>query len=176
MEKRKYHGRIVALAILIVIFAIAGNFFVKDQDFFRKKGSTESLLATVKGSFITRASDSGVNFDLEVANSNALARTGLMYRDSLAEDHGMLFVFPDETPRTFWMKNTRISLDIIFINRNLEIVSIAENAKIFSLDQIPSHKPAMYVVELNAGSAKKFGLKVGDKLQISGEIPHWQGE
>ena len=80
----------------------------------------------------------------------------------MPEYAGMLFLFQTEEPLNFWMKNTRFSLDIIYISSERKIVSIARNTKPYSLDQIPSFKPALYVVEVNAGFAKRHGIKEGD--------------
>jgi uncharacterized protein len=104
--------------------------------------------------------------DVEIAGDEARRIQGLMYRDSMPEEDGMLFLFTDEGPLNFWMKNTRFSLDIIYVNSNREIVSIAKNTRPYSEDQIPSVKPALYVVEVNAGYADRHGIKEGDRVQF----------
>lgn len=104
--------------------------------------------------------------EIEVADDYAEREQGLMYRDSMAENNGMLFLMEVEEPQTFWMKNTIISLDIIYADAEKRIVSISKNCKPYSLDQIPSVKPALYVVEVNAGYTTKYGVKVGDMISF----------
>jgi len=83
-------------------------------------------------------------------------------------DHGMIFVFSDEAPRGFWMKNTRIPLDILYIATDGKIVSL-KTMRPYDLSQIPSDGPAKYAIELNAGMIQKTGVKVGEILQIPAE-------
>ncbi|HVT88704.1 MAG TPA: DUF192 domain-containing protein [Tepidisphaeraceae bacterium] len=104
-------------------------------------------------------------FTLEVASEDSTREIGLMYRDSMAADHGMIFAFPDEEPRGFWMKNTRIPLDIVYVAGNGKIVSI-RSMKPFDLTTIESGGAAKYAIELNVGIATSAGLHVGDSLQI----------
>jgi len=92
-----------------------------------------------------------------------------MYRDSLPADHGMLFVFQDEQPRSFWMKNTRIPLDILFFDKSLKLVSASLDARPCRVRRCPTYPsvlPAMYVLELNAGKARELGIGPGDRLQL----------
>ena len=107
-------------------------------------------------------------FTLEVADSFAKRERGLMQRDSMPEGHGMLFVFEDETDRAFWMKNTRIPLDILYIATDGKIVSL-KTMRPYDLSQVPSDGPAKYAIELNAGMIQKTGVKVGEILQIPAE-------
>jgi uncharacterized protein len=107
-------------------------------------------------------------FHLEVAATADSQETGLMKRDSMPDDHGMIFVFGDESPRTFWMKNTRFPLDIIFVNTAGVVVSIKQ-MDAYDLHETPSDKPARYAIELNKGAAESAGVKVGDQLTIPTE-------
>lgn len=107
-------------------------------------------------------------FELEVAVAHSAQETGLMKRDSMPQDHGMIFVFPAEEPRWFWMKNTRFPLDIIFLNTGGQVVSIRQ-MEAYDLTQIPSDAPARYAIELNRGAAEAAGVKVGDQLVIPPE-------
>jgi uncharacterized membrane protein (UPF0127 family) len=104
-------------------------------------------------------------FTLEVADTEPTRETGLMNRDSMPANHGMLFVFEDETPRAFWMKNTRIPLDILFIDAQGKVVS-SKSMKPFDLRTTPSDAAAKYAIELNAGAAESSGVAVGDQLNI----------
>lgn len=102
---------------------------------------------------------------LEIADEPAERSKGLMFRSSLAADRGMIFVFPDEQERGFWMKNTYLPLDIIYIDAAKRIVSIKQ-MKPHDLSSTPSDGPAMFAIELNAGRAAQLGLSVGQVVDI----------
>jgi len=111
----------------------------------------------------------GERFSVEIADTSEKQALGLMYRDSLPADHGMLFVFQDEQPRSFWMKNTRIPLDILFFDKSLKLVSASLDARPCRVRRCPTYPsvlPAMYVLELNAGKARELGIGPGDRLQL----------
>ena len=103
--------------------------------------------------------------DIEIADDDAKRTQGLMYRDSMAEDRAMLFIFPDEDERSFWMKNTIMPLDIIYANAKKQIITIQKNAVPYSEDSIPSNGPAQYVVEVNAGFCDRHSIKAGDHIE-----------
>ncbi|MEK6967515.1 MAG: DUF192 domain-containing protein [Nanoarchaeota archaeon] len=106
----------------------------------------------------------------EIADSPAEQQQGLMFRESLPANKGMLFVFNDSEPRTFWMKNTKIPLDMIFIDANWRVVSVVKTATPCISDPCQlynSTKPAKYVLEVNAGEAVEKGVKVGTRVQTS---------
>ncbi len=111
-------------------------------------------------------------FAVEIADDDEERSKGLMYREKLAKNQGMLFIFPKEEPRTFWMKNTLISLDMIFADREGNIVSIQKQAKPCGTQPVcplyESYKPAKYVLEINGGLAAKLKLKVGEKIVLDG--------
>ena len=104
---------------------------------------------------------------IEVAQTPAAQEQGLMYRKSMPDSSGMLFVFGVSEPLAFWMRNTIIPLDIFYADSAKQIVKIISNAKPFSEEQLFSVKPAMYVVEMNAGFATKHGLREGDFIDFS---------
>jgi len=111
----------------------------------------------------------GERFSVELAQTQEKQALGLMFRDSLEADHGMLFLFPGEGMRSFWMKNTRIPLDIFYFDAELKLVSVAENARPCRTRQCPGYPskgPAKYVLELNAGKAAELGMKEGDSLEL----------
>jgi hypothetical protein len=111
----------------------------------------------------------GKTFSVEIADSSEEHQLGLMFRDSMPADHGMIFIFPDEAPRSFWMKNTRIPLDIMYFDRDLRMVSISADTppcRVARCPSYPSVAPAKYVLELNGGSAASLGVGVGDKLTL----------
>ncbi|MGA1225709.1 MAG: DUF192 domain-containing protein [Tamlana sp.] len=105
-----------------------------------------------------------VTLDIEIADTEYETQTGLMYRSSMKTNQGMLFVFDDVAPRSFYMKNTKIPLDLIFIDGNNKIVSFQKNAKPFDESSLPSNAPAKYVLEINAGLVNTWQLTVGDSI------------
>lgn len=104
-------------------------------------------------------------FAVEVMRNDEDRARGLMFRRFLPADRGMLFDFTREEPVMMWMKNTFIPLDMIFIARDGSIVSIAENTEPMSERTIPSGRPALAVLEVNAGTAARLGLKAGDRVE-----------
>ena len=93
---------------------------------------------------------------------------GLQYRHELADDHGMIFLFTGESPQTFWMKNTPIPLDMIFIDRQRKIVGIVADTVPFSLDSRSVGIPSQYVLEIKGGQAKRLGIQPGDAVRFEG--------
>ena len=93
---------------------------------------------------------------------------GLQYRRELADDRGMIFLFPAESQQTFWMKNTPIPLDMIFINRDRKIVGIIEKTEPFSLDPRSVRAPSQYVLEINGGLGSRYGIQTGDTVRFEG--------
>lgn len=109
-----------------------------------------------------------VAFQVEVADTPATRTMGLQYRKDLAADRGMIFLFPSEAPQSFWMKNTPIPLDMIFINREKRIVGIVEQTVPFSLDSRSVGVPSQFVLEINGGLVKQHGLQAGDSVRFQG--------
>ena len=111
----------------------------------------------------------GHTFSIEVADTDAAREHGLMDRTEMAADHGMLFVFNDDAPRAFWMKNTKIPLDMLYFDADRRLVSVQHNVPPCTADPCPAYSsgaPARYVLELNGGEAKKIGVTAGDELTI----------
>jgi len=123
--------------------------FKKEGELTLFKGTTDTIIKV---------------FNIEIAKTDYEIQTGLMYRDSMKDDQGMLFVFNDVQMRSFYMKNTRIPLDLIFFDHNKRIVSFQENAKPMDENSLQSNTPAQFVLEVNAGTAQKLLLDVGDKM------------
>jgi uncharacterized protein len=109
-----------------------------------------------------------VAFQVEVADTPAKRTMGLQYRKDLADDRGMIFLFPAESPQTFWMKNTPIPLDMIFIDRRRRIVGIVEQTVPFSLESRSVNAPSQFVLEINGGLAKRLGIQAGDSVRFDG--------
>ncbi|NJX16531.1 DUF192 domain-containing protein [Tamlana crocina] len=114
---------------------------------------------------IYKATDSTtVTLDIEIADTEFDRETGLMYRSSMKNSQGMLFVFDNEQPRFFYMKNTQMPLDLIYVSADKKIVNFQKNAKPFDESSLPSNQPAQYVLEVNAGLADTWNLHLGDSL------------
>ena len=123
--------------------------FKKEGTLILKKAENDSIIQTL---------------DIEIADDDYSTETGLMYRTKLETNQGMLFIFPDLQMRSFYMKNTKIPLDIIYIDEDKTIVSFQKNAKPMDETSLPSEAPAKYVLELNGGLSDEWQLEVGDKV------------
>jgi uncharacterized protein len=124
---------------------------------FRKEGELE---------FIT-AGGAKHKIDIEIADTPADRSFGMMHRKRNEMNHGMLFIFEMEGPQAFWMKNTFIPLDIIYVDSQMRIVSIVENAQPLSERSLPSEGNAQYVVEVNAGFCQQNGIRPGDAISYN---------
>jgi uncharacterized membrane protein (UPF0127 family) len=115
---------------------------------------------------LTISTASGVHaFKVEIAVTPAAQEKGLMFRRFMPADRGMLFEFDREAPVTFWMKNTYIPLDMVFIARDGSVTRVAADAEPLSESFVPSGGPCLAVLELNGGTAARIDLKVGDKVR-----------
>jgi uncharacterized protein len=108
-------------------------------------------------------------FDLEIAISPHDQEVGLMHRDSLDSDHGMIFISPKEQAQTFWNHDVHFPLDLIFLGNNGHVVSL-KDMNAYDEKVVASDAPAQYVIELNAGTAARVGVKVGDQLMLPGDV------
>ena len=108
---------------------------------------------------------------VEIADSAAGRELGLMYRQHLDQNAGMLFVFKQPQHLTFWMKNTEIPLDMIFAGADGTVAGIIANAEPFSERQLSVEGDSQYVLEVNSGFAQRRGIKAGDRLQFLGFTP-----
>ncbi len=122
--------------------------------------ATESLQSEV----VIQTAKKEIVITVEIADTPFTRARGLMYRDSLAEGHGMLFIFEAVQPVTMWMKNTYIPLDILFLDEQGRIVHIAYSTTPLSLSYISSRFPVLGALEVNAGFARKEGISVGDRV------------
>lgn len=131
----------------------------------------DTLPAPPSPGFQTRKiSVGGKSLVVEIADTDVRRAHGLMFRQSLGADDGMLFVFDDEKTRAFWMRNTRIPLSIAYIDKNKKIVDIQDMQPALDSDpnplQYPSRQPAMYALEMNLGWFARNNVKVGDALKL----------
>lgn len=131
---------------------------------------TKEIAFTKQGelTLMTAENDSLIaTLDIEIADDEYKTQTGLMYRHSMAENQGMLFIFPDSQTRSFYMKNTEFAIDIIYFNSEKELVSIRKNAKPLDETSLPSEAPSQYVLEVNGGLSDTWNLQPGDKFQFN---------
>ena len=103
---------------------------------------------------------------VEIAQTPQAIQQGLMYRREMDENHGMLFLMAEERVQSFWMRNTYISLDMIFIDRTMTVVGVVENTTPLSDESRSVGKPSKYVVEVNAGWAAKNGVGPGTRVRF----------
>lgn len=162
---KRHFFRIVTIAILgVFCFSVSSCkdeekivkpvviTFKKEGQLSIKRGSNDSIIKSIA---------------IEIADDAYQTQTGMMYRDSMEDSQGMLFIFPDAKYHSFYMKNTRISLDIIYISADKKIVSIQKNAKPFDETSLPSEAPAQYVLEVNGGLSDAWNLEVGDLIEFT---------
>ena len=123
---------------------------------FKKEGELEIL----KNGEVTKT------IDIEIAETPYERETGLMYRESMEDNQGMLFIFPDAAPRSFYMKNTYIPLDIIYMSNDTTVVSFKENAQPRDESLIPSNAPAKFVLEINGGKMAEWNIEIGDGMRF----------
>ena len=117
----------------------------------------------------------GQRYEVEIADSDASHAQGLMFRDSMPANHGMLFIHDYEEPQAYWMKNTRIPLDILYFDTGRKLVTQQRDVPPCSAGDAcpiyPSNAPARYVLELNAGQAAKLKLQDGSEIRFDPKIP-----
>ncbi len=161
------HFRFMAVSIVLAVALYLGwnalekNGLVPPQ--FSARIPVEQQINAGQATVSTRNGQSHV-FNVEIADTPEKQADGLMFRQELGLGSGMLFVFKKEAVRGFWMQNTYIPLDLIFAARGGEIVHIHKSARPGSLDTISSVHPAQVVLEVNAGTADRLHIEVGDKL------------
>ena len=108
-----------------------------------------------------------VQLDIEIADTDYETQTGLMYRDAMEPQQGMLFIFPEEAMHSFYMKNTKIPLDLLFIDGSMKVATIEENAQPMDESGISSRVPIQYVLEVNAGMVASWDINQGDSIAYS---------
>jgi len=127
--------------------------------------ASPALAAEAEREDLVIATDNGEhNFAVEIADDDRERALGLMYRREMAADEGMLFDFVTEQPASFWMRNTYIPLDMLFIKADGTIASIAERTTPLSEKSVPSKGPVRYVLEINGGLSDTLGIEAGDKV------------
>ena len=115
-----------------------------------------------------------VKVAVELATTPSTRRMGLMYRSELGPKKGMLFVFPQKGPQAFWMRNTKIPLDILYLADDGRIVNFYANTTPFSEKSLPSEEPVRFVLEVEGGFCEKHGIRPGDTVEL-GKLARLQG-
>lgn len=159
IEKKYYVIAAILIAAIIILFVFPG--------ILKKENSEEVYYMFQKEGELTIADSTNarkVAIDIEIADTDYDRQLGLMKRISMEDKQGMLFIFPAESMQSFWMRNTLISLDMIFIDANKKIVTIHKNTKILSDQSYSSTSPSQYVLEVNAGFTDKHNIQAGDKI------------
>lgn len=150
--------------VSILILALSLSSCTESKDLSTSsRNRTLSFTETV--TFLTAQGDSISTVDVAIADSEQETQLGLMFVNELNEDQGMLFVFGESSPRSFWMANTPLPLDIIFVNSEYEIVRIHRNTTPYSRDSFSTDTPAQYVVEVNGGYTVKNDIQEGMRIR-----------
>ncbi|HKL34964.1 MAG TPA: DUF192 domain-containing protein [Salegentibacter sp.] len=140
----------------------------KDDETSEAPIETEEITFTKEGeaTLLKPNGDIIQQIDIEIADNAYERQTGLMYRESMEDEQGMLFIYDNEAPRAFYMKNTYIPLDIIYFASDSTAVSFQKNAQPQDETSLPSGEPAQFVLELNAGLADDWNIEIGDKIDF----------
>ena len=145
---------------LLMLLLITSAFMVKADNYaLRELENWEKNIIKISNS-----SDIFHTFEVYIADSNSKRKKGLMYIENLPNNHGMLFKFNSPRIASMWMKNTYISLDLLFIDKNQTIVKIHNNAEPFNLNSISSKLKVKWVLEINGGLADELGINPGNKI------------
>ena len=163
------------VTVALVLVALAAIALILPRFFSNESNRVQEIEITPQDIDFTRDGEVSIfkndsliqTIEVEFAKNDEERALGLMYRSSMDEHQGMWFIFPEEAPRSFYMRNTEIPLDIIYLDKDKKVVSIAKNARPYDETSLPSEKPAMYVLEINGGLADKWGIEKGDRVEIS---------
>ena len=162
------------VTVALVLVALAAIALILPRFFSNESNRVQEIEITPQDIDFTRDGELSIfkndsliqTIEVEFAKNDEERALGLMYRSSMDEHQGMWFIFPEEAPRSFYMRNTEISLDIIYLDKDKKVVSIAKNARPYDETSLPSEKPAMYVLEINGGLADKWGIDKGDRVEV----------
>jgi uncharacterized protein len=171
-ERKTGSKRLVIMAVLLVVLLLVYSFLsfwgmnsesgqsnLKTEPQFKKHGELV-FLETTDGTEIKK-------IDIEVADNDQTRAQGLMYRSAMEDHQGMLFIFTQEDEQGFWMRNTRLSLDIMYVAASGEIKKIYRRTIPYSEETLPSVFPAQYVVEVVGGWADKYGVTEGHFIKFT---------
>jgi len=168
-DKTKSKVTTQKIIVAVVVVALLG-FFIVNNFINNNEPEVEYYTFTKEGelTFTDSLGTLKAKIDIEIADNDYERQLGLMNRKEMKENEGMLFIFPLQGNQSFWMRNTLISLDILFVNDQKQIVTIHKNTKILSDQSYPAAKPSIYVVEVLAGYTDKHNILVGDKINWMG--------
>ncbi|MFO7447691.1 MAG: DUF192 domain-containing protein [Ignavibacteriaceae bacterium] len=162
----KKNNTLITIVAVVIIIAF-GAYFIFSSLLIPKKTGNEYMFKKEGELVIADSSgNSKIRLDIEIADDDYDRQLGLMFRRNMEDHQGMLFIFPFEERQSFWMRNTYIPLDIIFINSGKKIVTIHKNTIPLSDNSYPSSEPAKYVLEVNAGFTNKYNITTGDKISF----------
>lgn len=176
----KIYSLFSGIRFAITILFVAGAFFANAMEKVEKLDGAEKsgleptiqkngIIVTIEGReaeiLYINTVQGRFKFTAEIADTPEKTQSGLMFRESMPHNHGMLFDFHKEKEVYMWMKNTPLSLDMVFLSPTGRVVSVASNTTPFSESVISSKKLASGVFEINAGTSKLIGLKAGDLLE-----------
>ncbi|MCB0333940.1 MAG: DUF192 domain-containing protein [Bdellovibrionales bacterium] len=166
-KKRLQHRQIIFLLVLLVA-AFLG---------LRQYGLHVERKGKLSAHFELPSGEKTAPFYLEIASTDAQRQKGLMYRKDgdLAPDDGMLFIFPKTKDQRFWMKNTYVSLDMLFVDKDFQVVGILPDVPILNTELRGVDTPSLYVVELLAGTTQKHRIEKGSRLVVEGHLPRAVG-
>ncbi len=159
-QRFKYVPAIAAFVLALGVMALA---FVPGMSISAAPAKTPLV--------VTGAAHPPITFNVEAAITRAQLETGLMYRDHINPDYGMLFMFDHPSMQSMWMHNTRVSLDMLFMDEAGRVIKIHENARPFDDTPIESGGPVKAILEIQGGQAAKAGLKVGDQVTAPPYLP-----
>jgi uncharacterized membrane protein (UPF0127 family) len=173
-----YRFVFIAVAIFVLLYFLYLSFFddKKENEYTLSTDKTEQFKNIKEPQFVKEGEleflkkDGKIvvsKIDVEIADNTPERMQGLMYRKSMDENKGMLFIFQDYEVRGFYMRNTIIPLDIIFLDSVKHVLKIHKNTTPFSERTLESGMPAKYVVEVNAGYTDRYGIKDGDRIKFS---------
>lgn len=158
-------NKLKVIAGLLLTLLIAAGCRQSDNKPVQKSATVTSLKQTGRLKFVDRNNRVINTINIEIAEDDYSRAMGLMHRTSLPETQGMLFIFPEDQPQFFWMKNTPLSLDMIFANSTGKIVHIEKYTTPFSTQTYPSVEPAKYVVEVVAGFCDRYEIQPGHLIR-----------
>lgn len=141
--------------------------FISCKEASKKIVTTAPITFTKEGSLNVYRQETDsllIQLDIEIAETEYETQTGLMYRNSMEDGQGMFFIFPEVAYHSFYMKNTKFPLDIIYIDDQLKVASVIKNAQPLNEAGLPSQVPVKYVLEVKAGLSDAWSLAVGDSI------------
>lgn len=169
-KRKDFKNRQLLLSLGIIIIIIIIIFFwnlVFNDTGKNSIGGIRARSALDQGqvTFISPDSNQKETILVEIAEDDYSRANGLMFREDLPENQGMLFIFEEEKHQYFWMKNTPVSLDMIFVNNDNKVVNIQKYTVAYSTRSYESDGPALYVIEVVAGYSDKYGIETGWSIE-----------